>query len=53
MKKNYEKPHLEVTEFRFSEHIASSGQTSHCNPTYNGWLESTGCTLMYWSNQNG
>lgn len=28
MKKKYEKPRLEVTEFRFSEHIAASGAGS-------------------------
>jgi len=33
MKKQYEQPNLEVTEFRFSEHIAASGGTS-CYPMY-------------------
>ncbi|HOP11762.1 MAG TPA: hypothetical protein PK629_09765 [Oscillospiraceae bacterium] len=44
MKKHYEKPCLEVTEFRFSEHIAASGDAvPNCTII---WLNSgpTGCT---------
>ena len=40
-KKVYEKPRFEVTEFRFSEHIAASGAVAQCDyvwgntgPTY-------------------
>jgi len=30
MKRLYSKPRMEVTEFRFAEHIAASGTTSSC-----------------------
>jgi len=33
-KKTYQKPQMEVTEFRFSEHIAASGAQPVCYPIY-------------------
>lgn len=42
MKKPYQKPYLEVTEFRFSEHIADSGGSS-CTYIWTN-IGDTGCT---------
>ncbi|MEI6580392.1 MAG: hypothetical protein WCN92_13150 [Eubacteriales bacterium] len=48
MKKNYEKPAMEVTEFRFSEHIAASGQTSCVWGSSAYWSHSyIGCNTEY------
>lgn len=44
MKKQYEKPHLEVTEFRFSEHIAASG--TNCYSVYTNQWNQTGCVYQ-------
>jgi len=42
MKRAYEKPHMEVTLFRFSEHIAASGgPTPICYPIYSN-VDTTG-----------
>lgn len=34
MKKTYIKPEIETVKFRFSEHIAASGQPSVCYETF-------------------
>lgn len=42
MKKTYSKPAMEVTEFRFSEHIAASGTPAlPCFPAYSN-VDNTG-----------
>ncbi|MEA4965238.1 MAG: hypothetical protein VB055_05395 [Oscillospiraceae bacterium] len=41
MKRNYEKPRFEVTEFRFSEQIAASGTT--CTHVWTN-VGATSCT---------
>jgi len=35
MKKKYEQPRLEVTEFRFSEHIAAGSGGTACSEIWN------------------
>ena len=42
MKKEYEKPTMEVTEFRFSEHIAASG----CTSEYSQLWGQSGCEYL-------
>lgn len=48
MKKAYEKPSLEVTEFRFSEHIAASGGSSCYWGGGATWTHAySGCNTVY------
>ena len=61
MKKAYQKPCMEVTEFRFAEHIAASGAPASCQ-WHSGadWsLAFVGCDSTYvsgtpyWTGLNG
>jgi len=60
MKKTYSKPTFEVTEFRFSEHIAASGESSCYWGSSATWTHAiVGCNTVYnpgtgaWIGANG
>ena len=55
MKKAYQKPKMEVTEFKFSEHIADSGDTSSCYWANNGYWSHAyvGCEEVYHEGTGG
>jgi len=55
MKKTYSKPAFEITEFRFSEHIATSGEINSCYWGSNAyWTHGfVGCDTMYHAGTGG
>lgn len=59
MKKAYEKPRMEIAEFRFSEHIAASGTSCYWGSSASWTHAYVGCDTQYnpgtdgWINNTG
>lgn len=54
MKKTYNKPAFEVAEFRFSEHIAASGESSCYWGSSATWTHAViNCTEVYHPGEGG